>query len=80
MTIGSNQSLPLVIAAGALVFAGLLSAAALVLDEEESLSNLYQNVATASKVIASTLVAHRRKHPRNSFSEGREPRNRRHIH
>jgi hypothetical protein len=45
MTIGSNQSLPLVVAAGALVFAGILSAAALVLDEEESVGNLRRNVA-----------------------------------
>ncbi len=67
MTIGGDQSFPVVLAAGALVFAGILSAAALAIDEDEY--NRHQNLEAAAEVITSTLVALRHKHPR---SEGEE--------
>ncbi len=75
MTISGDQSFPVVLAAGALVFAGILSAAALAIDEEEYNSN--QNLEAAAEVITSTVVALRNKHPR---SEARgHPRSRRYI-
>ncbi len=55
MTIGGDKSFPVILAAGVLVFVGLLSAVTLAIDKEEY--NSHQNLEAAAEVITSTLVA-----------------------
>ncbi len=73
MPIGSDQSFPVVLAAGAVLIVGLLSAAALAIEEEEYYSSIVHAEAAAQAILGALC----KKHPRSEG--GDHPRTRRYI-